>query len=217
MAKRDYYEVLGVAKDASEADIKKAYRKAAMKYHPDKFSNASEKEKKEAEEKFKEVNEAYQVISDKEKRAQYDRFGHAAFEQGGPGAGGFGGGFSSEGFEDIFSSFFGGGSGGFGGFSGFGGGSSRRNYVEPGSDLRYQVEITLEEAAKGVEKTIKSKRNGKCGPCTGNGLNVVVLEELKQFKELYLETLKALLNVMSVMVKEKFLRKNVKLVMEQVL
>ena len=104
MAKRDYYEVLGVAKDASEADIKKAYRKAAMKYHPDKFSSASEKEKKDAEEKFKEINEAYQVISDKEKRAQYDRFGHAAFEQGGPGAGGFGG-FSSEGFEDIFSCF----------------------------------------------------------------------------------------------------------------
>lgn len=169
MAKRDYYEVLGVAKDASEADIKKAYRKAAMKYHPDKFSNASEKEKKDAEEKFKEINEAYQVISDKEKRAQYDRFGHAAFEQGGPGAGGFGGGFSSEGFEDIFSSFFGGGSGGFGGFSGFGGGSSRRNYVEPGADLRYQVEITLEEAAKGVEKTIKYKRNGKCSTCNGNG------------------------------------------------
>lgn len=168
MAKRDYYEVLGVAKDASEADIKKAYRKAAMKYHPDKFSSASEKEKKDAEEKFKEINEAYQVISDKEKRAQYDRFGHAAFEQGGPGAGGFGG-FSSEGFEDIFSSFFGGGSGGFGGFSGFGGGSSRRNYVEPGADLRYQVEITLEEAAKGVEKTIKYKRNGKCGTCNGSG------------------------------------------------
>ena len=159
MAKRDYYEVLGVAKDASEADIKKAYRKAAMKYHPDKFSNASEKEKKEAEEKFKEVNEAYQVISDKEKRAQYDRFGHAAFEQGGPGAGGFGGGFSSEGFEDIFSSFFGGGSGGFGGFSGFGGGSSRRNYVEPGSDLRYQVEITLEEAAKGVVLVMEMELN----------------------------------------------------------
>ena len=164
MAKRDYYEVLGVAKDASEADIKKAYRKAAMKYHPDKFSNASEKEKKDAEDKFKEVNEAYQVISDKEKRAQYDRFGHAAFEQGGAG-----GGFNSEGFEDIFSSFFGGGSGGFGGFSGFGGGSSRRNYVEPGADLRYQIEITLEEAAKGIEKTIKYKRNGKCNTCNGNG------------------------------------------------
>lgn len=168
MAKRDYYEVLGVAKDASDAEIKKAYRKAAMKYHPDKFSNASEKEKKEAEEKFKEVNEAYQVISDKEKRAQYDRFGHAAFEQGGPG--GFGGGFGGDasGFEDIFSSFFGGGAGGFGGFSGFGG-SGRRSYVEPGADLRYQVEITLEEAAKGIEKTIKYKRNGKCGTCNGTG------------------------------------------------
>ena len=169
MAKRDYYEVLGVAKDASEADIKKAYRKAAMKYHPDKFSNASEKEKKDAEEKFKEVNEAYQVISDKEKRAQYDRFGHAAFEQGGPG--GFGGGFSGDasGFEDIFSSFFG-GSGGFGGFGGgFSGGTNRRSYAEPGADLRYQVEITLEEAAKGTEKTIKYKRNGKCKTCNGTG------------------------------------------------
>ena len=168
MAKRDYYEVLGVAKDASEADIKKAYRKAAMKYHPDKFSNASDKEKKDAEEKFKEVNEAYQVISDKEKRAQYDRFGHAAFEQGGPG--GFGGGFSGDasGFEDIFSSFFGGGAGGFSGFGGFGG-NARRSYVEPGADLRYQVEITLEEAAKGTEKTIKYKRNGKCGTCNGTG------------------------------------------------
>ncbi len=182
MAKRDYYEVLGVAQDASDAEIKKAYRKAAMKYHPDKFSNASDKEKKEAEEKFKEVNEAYQeaeekfkevneayqVISDKEKRAQYDRFGHAAFEQGGPG--GVGGGFGGDdsGFEDIFSSFCGGGAGGFGGFSGFGG-SGRRSYVEPGADLRYQVEITLEEAAKGIEKTIKYKRNGKCGTCNGTG------------------------------------------------
>ena len=167
--KRDYYEVLGISKGASEDEIKKAYRKAAMKYHPDKFSNASEKEKKEAEEKFKEVNEAYQVLSDAQKRAQYDQFGHAAFEQG---AGGFGGGFGgfggAGGFEDIFSSFFGGGGSGFGGFGGFGG-SSRRSYVEPGRDLRYQLEITLEEAATGVEKTIKYKRNGKCSSCNGTG------------------------------------------------
>lgn len=170
--KRDYYEVLGISKGASEDEIKKAYRKAAMKYHPDKFSNASEKEKKEAEEKFKEVNEAYQVLSDAQKRAQYDQFGHAAFEQG---AGGFGGGFGgfggAGGFEDIFSSFFGGGGSGFGGFGGFGG-SSRRSYVEPGRDLRYQLEITLEEAATGVEKTIKYKRNGKCSSCNGTGAEV---------------------------------------------
>ena len=164
--KRDYYEVLGISKGASDDEIKKAYRKAAMKYHPDKFSNASEQEKKDAEEKFKEVNEAYQVLSDSQKKAQYDQFGHAAFEQG---AGGFGGGFGgfggAGGFEDIFSSFFGGGGAGFGGF----GGSSRRSYVEPGRDLRYQMEITLEEAASGVEKTIKYKRNGKCSSCNGTG------------------------------------------------
>ena len=168
--KRDYYEVLGISKGASEDEIKKAYRKAAMKYHPDKFSNASEKEKKEAEEKFKEVNEAYQVLSDAQKKAQYDQFGHAAFEQG---AGGFGGGFGgfggAGGFEDIFSSFFGGGGSGFGGFGGGFGGSSRRSYVEPGRDLRYQVEITLEEVATGVEKTLKYKRNGKCKSCDGTG------------------------------------------------
>ena len=169
--KRDYYEVLGISKGASEDEIKKAYRKAAMKYHPDKFSNASDKEKKEAEEKFKEVNEAYQILSDAQKRAQYDQFGHAAFEQG---AGGFGGGFNgfgggAGGFEDIFSSFFGGGGSGFGGFGGGFGGSSRRSYVEPGRDLRYQVELTLEEVATGVEKTLKYKRNGKCKSCDGTG------------------------------------------------
>ncbi|MGL6154864.1 MAG: molecular chaperone DnaJ [Cetobacterium sp.] len=172
MAKRDYYEILGVSKDASESEIKKAYRKAAMKYHPDKFSNASEKEREEAEAKFKEVNEAYQVLSDSNKKAQYDQFGHAAFEQGGAGGaggfGGFGGGFG--GFEDlgdIFGSFFGGG----GGFGGFGGGSQGygQREPEPGSDLRYNLEITLEEAAKGVEKTIKYRREGECPECKGTG------------------------------------------------
>ncbi|MFR3299278.1 MAG: DnaJ domain-containing protein, partial [Fusobacterium sp.] len=159
MSKKDYYDLLGVEKTASENDIKKAYRKLAMKYHPDKFSNASEKEKKEAEEKFKEVNEAYQVLSDPDKRAKYDRFGHAAFENGGAGAGGFGG-FSGgfEGFgnaEDIFSSFFGGG----GGFGGFGGG--RQRGPEPGADLRVDVTLTLEEVAKGVEKEINYRRQAK--------------------------------------------------------
>ena len=85
MAKRDYYEVLGVPKNASESDIKKAYRKAAMKYHPDKFANSSEAEKKDAEEKFKEINEAYEILSDAQKKAAYDQYGHAAFEPGGPG------------------------------------------------------------------------------------------------------------------------------------
>ena len=167
MSKKDYYDLLGVEKTASENDIKKAYRKLAMKYHPDKFSNASEKEKKEAEEKFKEVNEAYQVLSDADKRAKYDRFGHAAFENGGAGAGGFGG-FSGgfEGFgnaEDIFSSFFGGG----GGFGGFGGG--RQRGPEPGADLRVDVTLTLEEVAKGVEKEINYRRQAKCKTCNGTG------------------------------------------------
>ena len=162
MSKKDYYDLLGVEKTASENDIKKAYRKLAMKYHPDKFSNASEKEKKEAEEKFKEVNEAYQVLSDPDKRAKYDRFGHAAFENGGGGAGGFGGFGGFEGFgnaEDIFSSFFGGG----GGFGGFGGG--RQRGPEPGAD----VTLTLEEVAKGVEKEINYRRQAKCKTCNGTG------------------------------------------------
>ena len=166
MSKKDYYDLLGVEKTASENDIKKAYRKLAMKYHPDKFSNASEKEKKEAEEQFKEVNEAYQVLSDADKRAKYDRFGHAAFENGGGGAGGFGGFGGFEGFgnaEDIFSSFFGGG----GGFGGFGGG--RQRGPEPGADLRVDVTFTLEEVAKGVEKEINYRRQAKCKTCNGTG------------------------------------------------
>ena len=163
MEKRDYYEVLGVTKGSSEGEIKKAYRKAAMKYHPDKYTNASEKEKKEAEDKFKEVNEAYQVLSDPQKKQQYDQFGHAAFEQG---AGGFGGGFGGD-FEDlgdIFGDLFGSAFGG-----GFGGSSRRRSSVQPGDDLRLQVEITLEEANTGVEKTEKYNRKGKCTHCDGTG------------------------------------------------
>ena len=165
MSKKDYYDLLGVEKTASENDIKKAYRKLDMKYHPDKYSNASEKEKKEAEEKFKEVNEAYQVLSDPDKRSKYDRFGHAAFENGGGGAGGFGGFGGFEGFgnaEDIFSSFFGGG-------SPFGGGGSRRRGPEPGADLRVDVTLTLEDVAKGVEKEINYRRQAKCKTCNGTG------------------------------------------------
>lgn len=164
MEKKDYYDLLGIEKTASESDIKKAYRKLAMKYHPDKFSNASEKEKKEAEEKFKEVNEAYQVLSDADKRAKYDKFGHAAFENGGAGAGGFGGFGGFEGFgnaEDIFSSFFGGGGSPFG--------SGRRRGPEPGADLRVDVTITLEEVAKGTEKEVSYRRQGKCSTCNGTG------------------------------------------------
>ncbi len=173
MAKRDYYEILGVSKGASETEIKKSYRKAAMKYHPDRFSSASDAEKKDAEEKFKEINEAYQVLSDPQKKQQYDQFGHAAFEQGAGGFGGFsGGGFDfGDIFGDIFGSSFGGGFGG-----GFGG-SSRRSYVEPGDDLRYNLELTLEEAAEGLEKTIKYKRKGKCSHCSGTGSEDKKLKE----------------------------------------
>ena len=161
MEKKDYYDLLGVEKTSSEAEIKKAYRKLAMKYHPDKFSNASDKEKKEAEDKFKEINEAYQVLSDADKKSKYDRFGHAAFENGGGGSG-FGGGFGGFDFggaEDIFSSFFGGGFGG----------SQRQRGPEPGADLRVDVTITLEEVAKGGEKEIKYIRRGKCSSCHGTG------------------------------------------------
>lgn len=163
-SKRDFYEVLGVTKNSTEAEIKKAYRKLAMQYHPDKFSQASDKEKAEAEAKFKEINEAYQVLSDATKKQQYDTYGHAAFENGGAGAGGFGGfgGFGADDLGDIFGSFFGGGFGG-------GGRRGRPRGPEPGDDLSYQVEITLEEAAKGIEKTIKYARNGKCGVCSGTG------------------------------------------------
>lgn len=117
MAKKDYYEVLGVSKTASESEIKKGYRKLANKYHPDKVNNSSESEKAEAEKNFKEINEAYQVLSDSTKKQQYDQYGHAAFEQGGgSSSGGFGGfgGFGGDDLGDIFGSFFG-GSGGFGG------------------------------------------------------------------------------------------------------
>lgn len=162
MEKKDYYDLLGVDKTASDSEIKKAYRKLAMKYHPDKFSNESDKKRKEAEDKFKEINEAYQILSDSEKRSKYDRFGHAAFENGGGTSGGFGGFGGFEGFggaEDIFSSFFGGG---------FGGTRSSRG-PEPGDDLRVDISITLEEVAEGGEKEIKYTRMGKCSKCKGSG------------------------------------------------
>ena len=147
MAKRDYYEVLGVSKDASADEIKKAYRKMAIKYHPDK--NPGDKE---AEEKFKEAAEAYSVLKDPEKKAQYDQFGHAGMNGG---AGGFGG--ASMDMDDIFSMFgdiFGGRGfgGGFGGFGGFGGGGRQQTRYR-GSDLRVKVKLNLNEISEGVRES----------------------------------------------------------------
>lgn len=160
--KRDYYEVLGVSKGASDDEIKKAYRKLAKKYHPD--MNPGDKE---AEAKFKEVNEAYSILSDKEKRARYDQFGHAGVDPN-YGAGGPGGGFG--GFDmgdidlgDIFGSFFG------GGFGGFGGSGQRRNGPQKGESLRANLTITFEEAAFGCEKEINLNRTEECDACHGSG------------------------------------------------
>lgn len=161
--KRDYYEVLGVDKNASEDEIKKAYRKLAKKYHPD--LNPGDKE---AEEKFKEANEAYEVLSDAEKKAKYDRFGHAGVDPNyGAGAGGYGGGFNGQGFDfdlgDIFSNIFGGGFGG--GFSGGG----NPNAPQRGSDTQTSVTISFEEAAKGCEREVQFSRIEVCDECHGSG------------------------------------------------
>jgi len=161
--KRDYYEVLGVAKNANADEIKKAYRKAAIKYHPDK--NPGDKE---AEEKFKEAAEAYDVLSNPDKRARYDQFGHAGMAGGAGGAGGFGGGFGGFSMEDIFSQFgdiFGGHFGG--GFSG--GFSSGGRRVNRGSDIRVKVKLTLAEIASGVTKKLKINKTVACGKCGGTG------------------------------------------------
>lgn len=161
MAKRDYYEVLGVARNADADTIKKAYRKLALQYHPDKNPG-----NKEAEEKFKEAAEAYDVLSNEEKRRKYDQFGHAGLGNGG----GFSGGMSMEDifsqFGDIFGSF-----GGFGGFSGFGGfGAERsRGRMNRGTNLRVKVKLSLEEIATGVEKKIKVKKYVACSDCRGKG------------------------------------------------
>ena len=159
--KRDYYEVLGVQKNANADEIKKAYRKAAIKYHPDK--NPGDKE---AEEKFKEAAEAYDVLSNPDKRARYDQFGHAGMGGAAGGAGGFGGGFGGFSMEDIFSQFgdiFGGHFGG--GFRSSGGGRS----VNRGSDLRVKVRLTLEEIAEGVTKKLKINKTLACDQCGGTG------------------------------------------------
>jgi molecular chaperone DnaJ len=160
LAKRDYYEVLGVSRDATEDEIKKAYRKLARKYHPD-----VNKEDKDAAEKFKEINEAYEVLKDPEKRARYDQFGHAGVGQGGFDAGDFGGfggfggfgDFGSDIFDDIFDIF----GGSFG--------RSRRRGPTRGADIRYDLEITLEEAAFGAEKEVEIFRMESCKNCNGTG------------------------------------------------
>jgi molecular chaperone DnaJ len=157
--KRDYYEVLGVSKGADESELKKAYRKQAKQYHPD--MNQGDKE---AEHKFKEVNEAYEVLSDSKKRSMYDQFGHAGVDGNSGGFGGSGFGGFDFGFSDIFESFFGG--------SGFGGSSrnsSRRSYARPGANLQYNMNISFEEAAFGVEREISYKRMETCKSCNGSG------------------------------------------------
>jgi molecular chaperone DnaJ len=158
MAKRDYYEVLGVSKNADEQELKKAYRKMAVKYHPDK--NPGDKA---AEDSFKEAAEAYEVLSNADKRARYDRFGHQGNSGPASGGGGYGGGMN---MEDIFSQFgdiF--GQGGFGGF----GQQSQGRRVNRGSNLRIKVKLTLEEIATGVEKKIKVNKFVGCRTCSGTG------------------------------------------------
>src|SRR3989442_6493407 len=151
--KRDYYEVLAVSRDATEEEIKKAYRKLAVRYHPDKNPD----DRRAAEERFKELSEAYQVLSDPGRRAQYDRFGHAAFEQGG--ATGFD---FAAGFEDILGDLF-------GDFFGTGRARGGQRRARRGQDLQYQLEVAFEEAACGCEKTISIPRIMRCETCQGQG------------------------------------------------
>ncbi len=156
MAKRDFYEILGVAKNSSEEDIKKAYRKLAMKYHPDRNPDS-----KESEEKFKEVKEAYEMLTNPEKREAYDRYGHAGVDPNMGGGGGFGGGAGgfADSFGDIFGDIFGGG----------GRGRQSGPQVYRGADLRYNLEITLEQAAHGFDTTIRVPSWDKCDTCHGTG------------------------------------------------
>lgn len=170
--KRDYYEVLGVDKKASADQIKSAYRKLALKWHPDRWVNGSDAEKKTAEENFKEAAEAYSVLSDPDKRARYDQYGFAAEQMGG-GAGGFD--FGGMDINDFLRNIFGGGfggfdfGGGFGGFGGFGGGQSQEQHVQRGRDIRTSVKLTLEEIANGCEKEISLERARPCPDCGGKG------------------------------------------------
>lgn len=157
MTNKDYYNILGINKGASKEEIKKAYKKLAKKYHPD-----LNKDNPEAEKKFKEINEAASILTDDTKRKQYDQFGSEGMKYGQSGSGfggGFGSGFDGFDFNDIFDSFF----GGRGGFN------SGRSGPQRGTDLRYDVEITLEDAAKGLEKKVKMKKNAQCTDCDGHG------------------------------------------------
>ena len=164
MAKKDYYELLGVSRNASADEIKKAYRKLAVRYHPDK--NPGDKA---AEEKFKQISEAYEVLKDEKKKAMYDQYGHAAFEGGMSGGGSSQGGGFQDPF-DLFREVFGGGNGRGGGiFESFFGGGSSEAAQERGADLRYDLSITLEEAFSGVEKTVAYRRNAPCSYCRGTG------------------------------------------------
>ena len=161
--KRDYYEVLGVDKSASEDEIKKAYRKKAKQYHPDLNPGDAQ-----AEAKFKEANEAYEVLSDSQKKARYDQFGHAGVDPNyGAGGGAYGGGFGGAGFDfdigDIFSSFFGGGAGGFGGRQ------ANPNAPRRGEDIQTRVTVSFEEAAKGCKRTVDINRVDTCSECHGSG------------------------------------------------
>ncbi|MDN3651786.1 molecular chaperone DnaJ [Thalassotalea ponticola] len=155
MSKRDYYEVLGVSKDAGEREIKKAYKRMAMKFHPDRTKGDKDKE-----EQFKQVKEAYEVLNDSQKRAAYDQYGHAAFEQGGFGGGGFGGGGADFGdiFGDVFGDIFGGGRGRGG-----------QSHARRGADLRYNLDMSLEEAVKGKTVELKVPTYVNCEPCDGSG------------------------------------------------
>ena len=155
MTKRDYYDVLGINKSASPEQIKSAYRKLAVKYHPDK-----NKGDKASEEKFKEASEAYHVLSNTERKQNYDNFGHAAFENGGGGRGGFSNFDFSSHFSDIFEDFFG---------EGFGGGRRARKSNNRGSDLRYDLSISLNEAYSGKKQDIKFSTSEKCEVCKGTG------------------------------------------------
>ena len=156
MAKPDYYETLGVDRNADEAALKSAYRKLAMKYHPDRNPDDAT-----AEANFKEANEAYDVLKDPDKRAAYDQYGHAAFENGGPSQGGFGfgGGGGGGGFADIFDEMFG----------DFGGGGRSRGGAAHGADLRYNMQISLEDAFKGRETQIRVPTAVSCDDCNGSG------------------------------------------------
>ncbi|MEG0979324.1 MAG: molecular chaperone DnaJ [Oscillospiraceae bacterium] len=160
--KRDYYEVLGVGKDASVDELKKSYRQQAKKYHPDLNPND-----KEAEKKFKEVNEAYEVLSDSDKKAKYDQYGHAGVDPNFGAGGGYGGAYDFD-LGDIFNTFFGGGFGGSG-FGGFGGGRADPKAPQRGSNTNATVTISFEEAAKGCKVTVTTQRIERCEECSGTG------------------------------------------------